>query len=612
MAETTDLQRLVVSLDANIKKYEKQLAKATGTAQKQAKRIETRFERMNSKIRAQFQAIGSSLVAGLGLGAGGALVSQLPRSIQAVTAEVAELGRQSQSLGITAEAFQELQYAARQARIPFDGLTDALKEMQLRADEFVVTGEGSAAEAFARIGFNADELSEALKDPPALLNDIINSLRTLDRAAAIRIADEIFGGQGGETLIRLLDSGANAISRLREEARDTGAVMDEELVRTAKRVDEQFAALERRFSVTFKKAILEGAGAVETMGTMLDDLRDEAAKLANSSAMRDVLEALGVDFSEAAIREAGLTPVTPDDGQQVNRGAKSGPLRPAIDPDDDDNTDPTTRRNEYDRLTESIMRRTEALVIEGETLGMTQQQATAYRLEQELINAAQEAGIELSPEQMEGIRGVAQTYAEAESSVMRMTAAQEELNAVGMDVIYTLQSGFSDLITGAASFEDALGRILDRLLEMAASQAFQMLLGGGFGGGGGLVGGLIGGLFADGAAFSNGKVTPFARGGVVNKPTLFPMADGAGLMGEAGPEAVMPLTRLPNGKLGVHAMAPPQPVAEMARDTAEPGGTVNLNVTLGMHAPSRDEIRALIDQINSATGYGKKLNATVR
>jgi phage-related minor tail protein len=59
------------------------------------------------------------------------------------------------------------------------------------------------------------------------------------------------------------------------------------------------------------------------------------------------------------------------------------------------------------------------------------------------------------------------------------------------------------------------------------------------------------GSFADGAAFSGGRVTPFANGGVVNAPTLFPMANGMGLMGEAGPEAVMPLKRGKDGKLGV-------------------------------------------------------------
>jgi hypothetical protein len=61
--------------------------------------------------------------------------------------------------------------------------------------------------------------------------------------------------------------------------------------------------------------------------------------------------------------------------------------------------------------------------------------------------------------------------------------------------------------------------------------------------------------FAAGGVFTGGNVVPFARGDIFNKPTTFPMTDGrTGLMGEAGPEAIMPLTRGPDGKLGVRSM----------------------------------------------------------
>lgn len=63
----------------------------------------------------------------------------------------------------------------------------------------------------------------------------------------------------------------------------------------------------------------------------------------------------------------------------------------------------------------------------------------------------------------------------------------------------------------------------------------------------------FGGVYGDGGVFSGGKsVKAFAGGGIVNGPTLFPMTGGAGLMGEAGAEAIVPLTRQ-NGKLGVGA-----------------------------------------------------------
>lgn len=59
---------------------------------------------------------------------------------------------------------------------------------------------------------------------------------------------------------------------------------------------------------------------------------------------------------------------------------------------------------------------------------------------------------------------------------------------------------------------------------------------------------------ANGNVFSNGSVIPFANGGVVSRPTLFPMASGTGLMGEAGPEGILPLARAANGKLGVQSI----------------------------------------------------------
>lgn len=61
---------------------------------------------------------------------------------------------------------------------------------------------------------------------------------------------------------------------------------------------------------------------------------------------------------------------------------------------------------------------------------------------------------------------------------------------------------------------------------------------------------------AQGNVINNGNVVPFAKGGVVSAPTFFPMAKGMGLMGEAGPEAIMPLRRDGTGNLGVSGAAP--------------------------------------------------------
>ena len=79
--------------------------------------------------------------------------------------------------------------------------------------------------------------------------------------------------------------------------------------------------------------------------------------------------------------------------------------------------------------------------------------------------------------------------------------------------------------------------------------------------------------FAKGDSFTNGRITPFAQGGVVGQPTYFPMRGGMGLMGEAGPEAILPLARGRDGKLGVRGdtggAAPVQVVVNISTPDVE-------------------------------------------
>ncbi|MFA7217962.1 MAG: phage tail tape measure C-terminal domain-containing protein [Dehalococcoidales bacterium] len=96
--------------------------------------------------------------------------------------------------------------------------------------------------------------------------------------------------------------------------------------------------------------------------------------------------------------------------------------------------------------------------------------------------------------------------------------------------------------TGESSFKDMIDSMINDLLRMMVYQNITKPL---FGS--------IGGFFgsAKGNIFQGGNVLPFARGGIVSQPTIFPMARGAGLMGEAGAEAILPLARTSGGDLGV-------------------------------------------------------------
>ena len=124
-----------------------------------------------------------------------------------------------------------------------------------------------------------------------------------------------------------------------------------------------------------------------------------------------------------------------------------------------------------------------------------------------------------------------------------------------------LADGFGRAMTTAFKRAVVDGKRLEDVLKSLAlsmsSKALDAALAPIAKGLGGFVESLFGGL-SGAQGFSRGgtlgpMVTPFAHGGVVATPSYFPMRGGLGLMGEAGPEAILPLARGPDGKLGVRA-----------------------------------------------------------
>ena len=153
-----------------------------------------------------------------------------------------------------------------------------------------------------------------------------------------------------------------------------------------------------------------------------------------------------------------------------------------------------------------------------------------------------------------------------------------------------LSRGLSGALRGAVVQGDSLSDSLRRLATTMVNTAFKDAVRPVTDQVGGLVaqgvGTLFGGAFEKGGSFAQGRVMPFANGGVVSGPTTFPMRGGrAGLMGEAGPEAIMPLSRGPDGRLGVRAQS---------------GG--NVSVVMNVSTPDVDGFRRSQGQIAAQIG----------
>lgn len=147
----------------------------------------------------------------------------------------------------------------------------------------------------------------------------------------------------------------------------------------------------------------------------------------------------------------------------------------------------------------------------------------------------------------------------AEEYVKSVGAVAEETAKVTTQAFGHLEDNLMEFIKkGKFEFSKFAQAIMDDITRMVIRMSIIKPLAGAISGGiSGSSGGNTGdpnGIYtqAKGGAWNNGKVIPFAGGGVVTSPTYFGMSGSkTGLMGEAGPEAILPLSRGPGGKLGV-------------------------------------------------------------
>lgn len=123
-----------------------------------------------------------------------------------------------------------------------------------------------------------------------------------------------------------------------------------------------------------------------------------------------------------------------------------------------------------------------------------------------------------------------------------LTDVSVELDRIGDladGVSRSLSRAFRGAVLDGKSLNSVLAQVGRSFADIALQAAFKPV--------GTLVGGLVDSLFTA----TNPAVRPFAKGGVIAAPSFFPLGRGLGLAGEAGAEAILPLARGSDGRLGV-------------------------------------------------------------
>lgn len=269
---------LLVKLEANVAKWEKDFNRAIVQQQRSAKRMEQIARQNANKIASEYEGIGGRIgkafnaipasLKGLGgafLGgvAGGIAVGgidQIGQAVARTTKEVANLKNEAEKAGVSTTVFQEWKFVADQNRVSIDALTDGIKELHIRAGEFFLDGSGAGAAAFTKLGYSADELKEKLKDPSALMTEILGKLKNFDQAGRSFLLEEIFGG-AGEQFGTLANQGGQALTETIQRAHEVGAVMDSEMIDKAAEIDRRFSELTTRVESFGKKVVVSFADA---------------------------------------------------------------------------------------------------------------------------------------------------------------------------------------------------------------------------------------------------------------------------------------------------------------------------------------------------------------
>jgi tape measure domain-containing protein len=622
----TDVERLIVALEARTTAFERAMAKANGTANRQARSIERRFQQMNRNLSAGFAGLGSSLTKAFAV-AGGL------RGMQSLLDSATRIDNALKVAGLSGaeleKVYNRLRDSALRNAAPLETLVTLYGRAALVQKELGVSQEemlnftDKIALALRVAGTDAQSASGALLQLSQALgsgvvraeefNSILEGALPIAQAAAAgleeaggsvarlrqlvvdgKVSSEAFfrAFEAGSVILEQKVSGATLttaqgltnvktalIDATREFAHGSMAAetLGEAFGMMAERINSiNFEAFgeQARALIGMINQIREAMGWLQNMGANLgsmlgtDAIGDWATGGAAQSSFlggaititnqrgvqRRIDEAFGQAvetagaLTEDAIRKAAGTATTDKTGRLPASTVTPVSLGDFAAPDGKGGGKGGggrgSRADEYERLSQRIRESTDALNAETAAMAKLNPLVNDYgfavekaRAEQELLAAAQKAGMELTPELKANVEALASAYANAEANAAKLREHQDGIVEAAGFVKDAVGGMVSDMIPAIETGNAALDKFLNTLIEAVAQATLlgKGPLAGMFGGGGLLS---IFGL-AKGGVVSNGRPQPmktFARGGVSRTAAVF---------GEAGPEAAVPL---PDGR----------------------------------------------------------------
>jgi hypothetical protein len=448
------------------------------------------------------------------------------------------MGKMSQRLGITTEAMSKLAYAAKLSDISIETLETSFRKMYQNAY--------AGADAFAALGVSVKDSSGRLRNGADIFQELAEKFAKMpDSVGKASAAMQIFGKNGAE-IIPLLNQGKDGLKAFADEAERLGVVVSDTTSKDAE-----------RFNDMLKK-----------MG--------EAAK-GVSMRFVDMVASVVKGFSIVFMSSNDYAKSIEDYKKSVDEAASSSEKQAKANMD----------AAESFELAAEAAEKHKKMMADGEKL------TESLRTAQEKYNDEMEFYTTL----LQGGAIGQETYQRAAKKSLdtlhEETKQTNKLKDAASDLGFSFQSAFEDAIIEGKKFSEVLvglAKDIERIMlrKMITEPLANALSAG------------IGNFFSTptkavsvttaskhGNIFSNGSLVPFATGGIIGGPTMFPMAGGkTGLAGEAGKEAILPLTRTTSGDLGVMTTGASRTIvnvyapegSKVSQDSQQNGNTEMINV----------------------------------
>ena len=508
----------------------------------------------------------------------------------------------TKTLNKTEKSLGDLKREAKEAAEEFKGALVAV-ELGYQSREFAEVGEKLKKALDLTVEVRDLEQVEALfrkigsvdLDDAEQISSIMETIA--ERAKYLKDQNKISAEVFAELESLVSDLGERLVS-LPESTTDMNNDLESIVDRTKELVSlfSQMSTLSGSIEDTFKRTALQAslvgegmskavAGQVSAMRMKLEEERAGLTELYGADFASGMLSGRSAQLDKFQLDLESMAPTSSGGG-----GRKKTPLDAQVEAykkfqKNIDDTLVSYRKQANLELKLIGMSKEEAKLTEfifdlEEKLGATRGQLSVDQQSQyDAIIAAKKKEIELTKQQ--------------KLEEEKLAAAKKKVEAVASTLATETVGALRDIVNGtktaSQAFRDMALNIIQQIMNIIIWQPLidsltRSISGAIIGsvGGGGSTGNILGSLFGfqKGGAFSAGNIIPFANGGVVGSPTMFGMSGGrTGLMGEAGPEAIMPLKRGAGGKLGV-----------------EGGGNVTVHQTFNFSANGDESVKKIIAQ----------------